>query len=74
MAETETSPTTGKLTEEAFLADRLSFWSFFTGLTTKTTVGIIVFCAWLWWCGVSGFSLFHVITLPIALAAVFYFL
>jgi hypothetical protein len=74
MADTEAPDTTAKLTEETFLADRMSFWSWFTGLTTKTTVAIIVFCAWLWWCGVSGFSLFHVLTLPVALAAVFYFL
>jgi hypothetical protein len=73
MADTETSPPAGKLTEEAFLADRMSFWSWFTGLTTKTTVALIVFCAWLWWCGVGGFSLFHVITLPVALALIFYF-
>ena len=74
MADTETSPTTGKLTEEAFLADRMSFWSWFTGLTLKITVGLIAFCAWLWWCGVYSFSLLHVVTLPVVLAAIFYFL
>ena len=76
MADTETHPatSTGALNEETFLADRMKFWSWFTGMTTRTTVALVVFCAWLWWCGVTSFSLFHVITLPIALAAIFYFL
>ena len=36
-------PTTidAPVTEEAFLADRMAFWSFFTGLTTKVAIGIV---------------------------------
>jgi hypothetical protein len=74
MADTETTPTPGKLTEEAFLQDRMNFWSWLTGMTMKTTVALIVFCAWLWWCGVGGFTILHVLTLPVALGAVVYFL
>jgi hypothetical protein len=74
MADTETAPPAAPVTEETFLADRMSFWSFFTGMTTKTTVALIAFCAWLWWCGMGGFTLPHVIVLPIAVAAIFYFL
>jgi hypothetical protein len=30
------------LTEDAFLADRQKFWSWFTGLVAKVVVGIVV--------------------------------
>jgi hypothetical protein len=57
-------------TAEAFLVDRLKFWDRFTGFTLKTTVGLVVFCAWLWWCGVTSFSLLHIIVLPVLVGLV----
>ncbi len=36
------SPNDAPLTEEAFYADRVAFWSFFTGLTFKVATGIAV--------------------------------
>ena len=30
------------LTEDAFLADRQSFWTWFTGVITKAVIGIVV--------------------------------
>jgi hypothetical protein len=36
------TPIDAPVTEEAFLADRMAFWSFFTGLTTKVAAGIVV--------------------------------
>ena len=63
---TPAAPTTA-LTPAAFMADRVAFWARFTGFTLKTTVGLIIFCAWLWWCAMSGFSLLHIIVLPIAI-------
>lgn len=30
------------VTDDVFLADRTSFWSFFTGLVTTATIGIVV--------------------------------
>jgi hypothetical protein len=36
------SPIDAPVTEEAFYADRVAFWSFFTGLTFKVAVGIVV--------------------------------
>jgi hypothetical protein len=61
---------TGPSTEEGFLADRVAFWDRFTGFTLKTTVSLIVFCAWLWWCTFAGFTFFHVIVLPIVVGIV----
>jgi hypothetical protein len=75
MADTHTSaPAQGPTTAEGFLADRMSFWHSVTGMTTKTAAALIVFCAWLWWCTFAGFSIFHVVLLPIAVAAVVRFL
>jgi hypothetical protein len=70
MADTTPAPVTGPTTEDAFLADRMKFWDRFTGFTLKTTVGLVVFCAWLWWCAITGFSLFHIILLPVAVGIV----
>jgi hypothetical protein len=36
------SPTDAPVTEEAFLADRMAFWSFFTGMTFKAAAAIVV--------------------------------
>jgi hypothetical protein len=36
------STTEAPLTEEAFFADRLAVWSFFTGLTFKAAVAVVV--------------------------------
>ncbi len=55
----------GITTEEGFLADRLDFWGRFTGFTLKATASLIFFCAWLWWATFAGFSLLHVLVLPI---------
>ena len=72
MAETHPSTLTAApaaavpVTPDAFLADRMAFWGRFTGFTLKTTVSIFIFCGWLWWCAISGFSLLHIVTLPIA--------
>jgi hypothetical protein len=41
MAQVPTS-TEAPVTEEAFLADRMAFWAFFTGLTFKVAVGLVV--------------------------------
>jgi Na+/melibiose symporter-like transporter len=65
MAETSTTPVSGPTTPDAFLADRMKFWGRFTDFTLKTTVSLVVFCAWLWWCTDAGFSLLHIIVLPI---------
>ena len=65
MANTVPSPVTGPTTEDGFLADRLTFWNRFTGFTLKTTVALFVFCGWLWWCAITGFSLLHVLALPV---------
>ena len=71
MAETTTHPVAanaaGPTTPEAFLADRMTFWDRFTGFTLKTTVGLVLFCGWLWWCAIAGFSLFHIIVLPVVI-------
>ena len=58
------------VTPDAFMADRTAFWDRFTGFTLKTTVSLFIFCGWLWWCAISGFSLLHVVTLPIAVGVV----
>ncbi len=60
----------GPTTADAFLADRLKFWDRFTGFTLKTTVGLVFFCGWLWWCAFAGFSLLHIIVLPIIVGIV----
>ena len=39
----------------------------FTGFTLKTTASLIVFCAWLWWATFAGFTLLHVIALPVVI-------
>jgi hypothetical protein len=65
MANIVSTQVTGPTTEDGFLADRLKFWDRFTGFTTKTTVSLFVFCGWLWWCAITGFSLLHVIALPV---------
>ena len=36
------TPTDAPVTEEAFYADRVAFWSFFTGLTTKAAVTVAI--------------------------------
>ena len=54
------------VTSESFLADRFAFWDRFTGFTLKTTVAIFIFCGWLWWCAIAGFSILHILTLPVA--------
>ncbi len=54
------------VTPDAFLADRMAFWDRFTGFTLRTTVSTVIFCAWLWWCAFAGFSILHILTLPIA--------
>ena len=64
------APVLAPTTAEAFLADRMTFWHRFTGFTLKTTVGLVVFCAWLWWCAVAGFSLLHIIALPVLIGIV----
>ncbi len=56
----------GPTTPDAFMADRMAFWDRFTGFTLKTTVAIFIFCAWLWWCAIAGFSILHIVSLPIA--------
>jgi hypothetical protein len=35
-------PAGAPVTEEAFYADRVAFWSFFTGLTFKVATGVVV--------------------------------
>ncbi len=65
MADPAPTPVTGPTTAEGFLADRLKFWDRFTGFTLKTTAALVVFCAWLWWCAITGFSLLHIIALPV---------
>jgi hypothetical protein len=70
MAETTQAPVTGPTTPDAFLADRLKFWDRFTGFTLKTTVGLVAFCGWLWWCAISGFSLLHIVVLPIVVGVI----
>jgi hypothetical protein len=74
MADASATPPDAPVTEEAFLASRMSFWHFFTGMTTKMTVGLIYFCGWLWWCSFAGFSLLHVLALPVVVALIFVFL
>jgi hypothetical protein len=69
MADIRPTPVTGPTTAEGFLEDRLKFWDRFTGFTLKTTVSLVAFCAWLWWCAITGFSLLHIITLPIVIGA-----
>ncbi len=68
MAETHptTAATLAPVTPDAFMADRMAFWGRFTGFTLKTTVGIFIFCGWLWWCAIAGFGLLHIAVLPIA--------
>ena len=66
MADPITTPVAGPTTADAFMADRVKFWDRFTGFTLKTTVSLFIFCGWLWWCAMTGFSLLHIITLPIA--------
>jgi hypothetical protein len=67
MAAVQSAEPTGPTTEEGFLADRMAFWDRFTGFTLKTTASLIVFCAWLWWATFAGFTLLHVIALPVVI-------
>jgi hypothetical protein len=66
MANAQSSAPLKPVTPEAFLASRLAFWERFNVFTLKTTVSLLIFCAWFWWAGVTSFSFLHVITLPIA--------
>jgi hypothetical protein len=43
----------------------MNFWDRFTGFTLKVTASLIFFCAWLWWATFAGFSLLHVLVLPV---------
>lgn len=74
MADTRFTQPDAKLTSEAFLADRMSFWHSLTGLTLRLTASLLYFCAWLWWCTFAGFTLLHVIALPIVVVLIFLFL
>jgi hypothetical protein len=65
MAAVQTTDPTGTTTEDGFLADRMNFWDRFTGFTLKVTASLIFFCAWLWWATFAGFSLLHVLVLPV---------
>jgi hypothetical protein len=59
------------LTEEVFMADRLSFWARVTSASTKVAVSVLYFCAWLWWCSATGFGFLHVLALPVVVGAIF---
>ncbi|HTZ70548.1 MAG TPA: hypothetical protein VMB71_07860 [Acetobacteraceae bacterium] len=74
MAETNFTQTNAPITEDGFLADRMSFWGRVTGATVKVGASIIFFCAWLWWCTFYGFGFFHALILPVVVAAIFVFL
>lgn len=73
MAATHTAPPTAatQTTEDGFLADRVAFWDRFTGFTLKTTVALVWFCAWLWWCTFAGFGFLHALSLPVIAALIF---
>jgi hypothetical protein len=74
MADAHLTQTNAPITEESFLADRMSFWHSITSLTVKITASLIYFCAWLWWCSAGGFTFFHVLALPVVVALIFLFL
>ncbi len=74
MADARFTQPNAAITEENFLADRMSFWHSVTKLTTKTAAALIYFCAWLWWCSAGGFTFLHVIALPIVAVLIFLFL
>jgi hypothetical protein len=71
MADPIATQTDAPLTEEQFLADRLSFWGIVTSATIKVAVSILFFCAWLWWCAFAGFGFLHVLVLPVVVGAIF---
>jgi len=73
MADPVTTQSEAKLTEESFLADRLSFWDSVTSATLKVAA-VLFFCAWLWWCAFAGFGFLHVLVLPVVVGAIFVFL
>ena len=60
-----------KVTEEAFLADRMGFWDAFNRFTVRSTASLILFSAWLWWASATGFTLLHSLALPVGVAACF---
>jgi hypothetical protein len=46
---TDTAPSTqAPMTEQALLADRLSFWSSFTSATTYAAAGVVVLVLAMW--------------------------
>jgi hypothetical protein len=74
MADPIAAPSEAPLTEDKFLADRMSFWHSVTSATLKVAASVLFFCAWLWWCAFAGFGFLHVLVLPVVVGALFVFL
>jgi hypothetical protein len=74
MADPSFTPPNAPLTEASFLADRMTFWGRVTGATVKVAAGLFFFCGWLWFCAFNGFTLLHVLALPVVVALLAAFL